>query len=152
MPEDGQIGKDPHLGLRFWVQIQGVEVAGFSECTGLTIETEVYEYREGGNNTYTHKLPVGTKYGNVTLKRGVDPGQDLFRWYVKSVDGLPEGRGLVSIMVYGQSGNEPVKQWDLIDAYPVKWVGPDLRTEAGATLIETLEFAHHGLNVTSGGK
>jgi hypothetical protein len=32
----------------------------------------------------------------------------------------------------------------------VKWIGPDLKTEAGATAIETLEFAHHGL-VRGGG-
>lgn len=152
MPNDGQRGKDPHLGLRFWVQIQGIEVAGFSESSGLSIETEVFEYAEGGNNVYTHKLPVRTKYGNITLKRGIDPGQDLYRWYVEAVDGLPRGRKNISIMVYGPNGGQVVKQWDLIGAWPVKWTGPDLKTDAGSTAIETLEFAHNGLNVTSGGR
>lgn len=143
---------DPHLGFRFWVQIEGVQVAGFSECNGLSIETEVFEYAEGGNNLFTHKLPVRTKYGNVTLKRGIDPGQDLFRWYVESMDGVPNKRKNVSIFVYSPKGGNPVKQWDLIAAFPVKWTGPDLKTDAGATAVETLEFAHHGLNVTSGGR
>jgi phage tail-like protein len=49
MAEDNR-GKDNHLGLRFWIQIEGVEIAGFSECSGLTIETEVFEYSEGGQN------------------------------------------------------------------------------------------------------
>lgn len=148
MPSDGR-GKDHHLGLRFWVQIEGVEVAGFSDCSGLQIETEVFEYSEGGLNTFTHKLPVRTKYGNITLKRGLDPGQDLFRWYKESIDGVPNHRKNISIMIYGPKGGEPVYKWDLMAAYPVKWIGPDLKTDAGSTAIETLEFAHHGL-VTSG--
>jgi hypothetical protein len=36
--------KDPHLGLNFWVQLGQVEIAGFKECSGLKIETEVFEY------------------------------------------------------------------------------------------------------------
>lgn len=152
MPNAGQRPKDPHLGLRFWVQIQGVEIAGFSECTGLSVETEVTEYAEGGNNTFTHKLPGRAKYSNITLRRGIDPGQDLFRWFVAAMDGVPNKRKNISIMVYGPKGGAPVKQWDLLQAYPVKWSGPDMKTDAGATAVETLEFAHHGLNTTSGGR
>ena len=49
-------------------------------------------------------------------------------------------------------GNAEVKRWDLREAYPVKWVGPDLKTDAGAITVETLEIAHSGLNVSSGGR
>lgn len=145
MPDDNNRSKDAHLGLQFWVQIDNVEVAGFRECSGLTIDTEVFEYSEGGQNTYTHKLPVRTKYGNITLKRGLDPTQDLYHWFVSSIDGVPCGRKNVSIMIYGPLGGQPVEKWDLMEAYPVKWVGPELKTEAGALAVETLEFAHHGL-------
>ena len=146
MPPEKQAAKDTHLGLRFWIQIEGVEIAGFAECSGITIETEVFEYMEGGLNSYTHKLPVRTKYGNITVKRGVDPGQDLYRWYMDSLDGLPKKRKNISIMIYGpKPGTEPVKQWDLIEAWPVKWTGPDLKTDAGAAAIETVEFAHNGI-------
>ena len=145
MPDNDSRGKDDHLGLRFWVQIDNVEVAGFRECSGLTIETEVYEYAEGGQNTYTHKLPVRTKYGNITLRRGLDATRDLYSWFVASIDGVPNKRKNVSIMIYGPLGGAPVEKWDLIEAYPVKWVGPELKTEAAALAIETLEFAHHGL-------
>ncbi|MFI5385011.1 MAG: phage tail protein [Fimbriimonadales bacterium] len=145
MPDDNNRGKDAHLGLQFWVQIDNVEVAGFRECSGLTIETDTTEYAEGGLNTHTHKLPVRTKYGNITLKRGLDPTHDLFKWYLGSLDGVPNGRKNVSIMIYGPKGGEPVEQWDLMDAFPVKWVGPELKTEAAALAVETLEFAHNGL-------
>jgi phage tail-like protein len=54
--------KDPHMGLRFWVQLGSIEVAGFQECSGLSVETEIFEYAEGGLNTHTHKFPVRAKY------------------------------------------------------------------------------------------
>jgi phage tail-like protein len=152
-PPEKQRGRDPHLGLRFWVEIDGIEVAGFTECSGLKMETEVFEYSEGGLNTYTHKLPVRTKYGNITLKRGLNEGQDLYHWYRRTMDGKtnrrdaggkPKGKNL-SIIVYGPYGDTPVERWDLRGAYPVKWTGPDLKTERGAVAIETLEIAHEGL-------
>lgn len=142
--------KDPHLGLRFWIQIDGIEIAGFSECSGLSFETEIFEYAEGGSNNYTHKLPVRTKYSNLVLKRGMDHGQDLYRWYVSSLDGNIQRRN-ISIILYGPKGGDPVKQWDFRGAFPVKWVGPDFRTEAGAVAVETLEIAHDGLIITSAG-
>jgi len=135
--------KDPHIGLRFWVQLGQVEVAGFKECSGLAIETEAFEYKEGGLNTYTHKLPVRTSYKNITLKRGLDEGQDLYRWYVKAMRGQI-GRQNISIIVYDSLGRE-VRKWNLQRAWPCKWTGPDLKTDQGAVAVETVEIAHEGL-------
>ncbi len=125
------------------MNIDSIYVAEFAECSGLTIETEVFEYAEGGLNTYTHKLPVRTKYSNITLKRGLDEGQDLFRWYMDTVEHKVSRRH-ISIQVYDSQGNN-VRKWDLQNAYPVKWTGPDLKADAGAVAIETLEIAHEGL-------
>ena len=135
--------KDPHLGLRFWVQLGQVEIAGFKECSGLKIETEIFEYPEGGLNTYTHKLPVRAKYGNITLKRGLDETQDLHKWYVQAINGQIK-RQNISIVVYDSLGKQ-VQKWDLQRAFPCKWTGPDLKTDAGAVAIETVEIAHEGL-------
>jgi len=141
--------KDPHLGLRFWVQMDGIEIAGFSECSAPTVETEVFEYTEGGLNTHTHKLPVRTKYGNITLKRGIDVGQDLYRWYESSVDARAKRKN-VSILVYGpMPGQRPVKRYNLRRAWPVKWSGPDLKSDAGAVAVETIELAHEGFTVSN---
>jgi phage tail-like protein len=135
--------KDPHIGLRFWVQLGQVEIAGFQECTGFGMETEVFEYSEGGLNSFTHKLPVRVKYKNITLKRGLDEGQDLFRWYTRAASGDIQ-RQNISILVYDSKGNQ-VRKWDLQNAWPCKWSGPDLKTEQGAVAIESVEIAHSGL-------
>lgn len=136
-------GKDPYLGLRFSLQLGQIEVAWFRECSPIVIETEMFEYPEGGNNTYTHKLPVRTKYSNITLKRGMDDTQSLYNWFVKASSGQIV-RQNISIIIYDSQQN--IKQrWDLQNAYPCKWTGPELKAESGAIAIETLEIAHEGL-------
>ena len=143
MADEKPRSKDEHLGLRFWVQIDGVEIAGFSECSGIGVETETFEYAEGGLNTFTHKLPVRTKYGNLTLKRGIDPGQELYAWYISTLDGKTQRKD-ISVIIYGPESGTEVRRWDLKQAYPVKWTGPDLRTDASAAAIESVEIAHEG--------
>ena len=143
--------KDPHLGLRFWVSIDSIEIAGFSECSALTVETETFDYAEGGMNDYVHRLPVRTKYGNITLKRGINEGRELFDWFKLCLrDGGSRAmpRKNVSILIY-DSQQKVARRYDLHDAYPVKWTGPDLKSDAGAVAVETLEFAHNGLLPTS---
>lgn len=135
--------RDPYVNLRFAVEMDHVTVALFTECSALTIETETFEYQEGGVNGYTHKLPTRTKYGNITLKRGLDDSQELYQWYLLNVNGLTTRRNL-SIILYDSRGHG-VRRWDLMGAYPCKWTGPDLRADTGAVAVETVEFAHSGL-------
>jgi phage tail-like protein len=140
--------KDPYLAFKFWVQIDGINVAGFTECSAITIETEVFEYQEGGLNTFSHKLPVRAKYGNITLKHGLDPGEDMQKWYMDCMDGAPGKRKNVAIIIYKQHADEVAKRYELVNAYPVKWTGADLRADTAAGAIETLELAHDGLQMS----
>lgn len=53
---------------------------GFTEVDGLNLgETEIVEYADG-NDLFVRKLPGRTKYGNVTLKKGIDLGRHLASW------------------------------------------------------------------------
>jgi phage tail-like protein len=148
--KDEKRGKDVFVGLRFWIEIDGLEIASFDECSALTMETEMYDYSEGGLNTYTHKMPVRTKYSNITLKRGMDPSGDLFKWYCDTMDWYAQGpngahkRKNVTITLYNTKGDAVIK-YHLRNAYPVKWTGPELKAAAGAVAVESLEFAHEGL-------
>ena len=117
------------------------------ECSGLEIETEVFEYQEGGLNDYVHRLPGRTKFSNITLKRGITTDKDLWQWYSRVMRGQVERKN-VSVILYNSQGN-PVMRWNFVDAYPIKWVGPAFKADANAIAIETLQFAHRGLNPTT---
>jgi phage tail-like protein len=138
--------RDLFIGLKFWVEIDGVASAYFTECSGLNVETEVQEYAEGGVNDYTIKLPGRTKFSNVTLKRGWVETDELWKWYLKVIEGQFETRS-VSIVMYENRGisQAPEKsRWSLDQAFPVKWQGPTFAATSNTFVVETLELAHRG--------
>ncbi|HMP41631.1 MAG TPA: phage tail protein [Roseiflexaceae bacterium] len=128
---------------RFWVEIEGLNEAAFSECSGLQAETEIYEWEEGGLNGFKHRLPGRTKFVNLVLKRGIATA-NLWQWYADVIQGKNLKRRSLSVVIYGYAGDTEVR-WTVSDALPIKWVGPTLKTGASETAVETLELLHHGL-------
>jgi phage tail-like protein len=137
---------DPFLLGSFWIEIQGVVVASFVECTGLHIETEVMEYSEGGRNDVVYKLPVRTKYSNITLKRGWTASRDLWNWYQEVVSGTIKPRDCSIVMCENDNLNpsNELNRLNVQQAFPVKWQGPDLKADGTGVAVETLELAHLG--------
>jgi phage tail-like protein len=142
MPETGT-RRDPVPAFRFTVAFDDLPPGGFSDCTGLQSEVEVQEYAEGGLNTHTWKLAGRAKQGNVTFKRGI-VNKVLWDWYHAIATGDFKARNC-SIYVHDASGSEDVLEFQLADAFPVKWQGPELGAGQNNLAIETLEVAHQGL-------
>src|SRR5262245_46685954 len=114
-------GPDPSPSFRFGVEIQGIQVARFSECSGLEFENETLEYKEGGLNTRVHRLPGRFKFTNLTLKKGIAAdGDSLWDWVTKAAQGsiVPKQ---VAVTLYDLSGTKTLRTWTFIEAYPVKW-------------------------------
>lgn len=130
---------------RFYIQIDGVNLAIFMEIGGLQVETDTFEYIEGGNNGFVHKLPGQTRVGNLTCKRGLVATNELFNWYMQVAAGKIEQRNL-SVIIYKYDGSE-LRRWNFFNAYPVRWVGPTLNADATETAIESMEIAHAGMQL-----
>ena len=135
--------KDPSPAAFFRVEVESLVVGGFSECSGLQVETEVEEHREGGLNEFTHKLPKGTKYGNITLKRGFMATDELYKWNRNVVSGVANQRKNVSIVLTDRQGKD-VCRWEVSQALPVKWSSSELKADANSILVESLELVHQG--------
>ena len=62
------------IGSRFAVEMDGLVVASFKECSGLTGEIQVEEYQEGGVNDkmHSHTLQEAdrTNTGTKSFARG----------------------------------------------------------------------------------
>jgi phage tail-like protein len=138
------IRKDPYLAYNFLVEIGGIEAGGFSDVSGLRTEMEVHDYREGGQNEYIHKLPGPTRYpSNLTLKRGMADLDLLWAWYQSVVQGFILRQNITVLLL--NSVREPRRAWSFTGAYPVRWIGPELRGSSAEVAVETLEFVHQGL-------
>lgn len=134
---------DPPPSFRFTVAFEDLPPAGFCDCVGLQSETEVQEYAEGGLHTHTWRLPGRSKQSNVTLKRGL-VDKALWDWYDAVRSGRFRARN-ASILIHDPSGSDDLVEFQLIDAFPVKWIGPELSAIQNNLAIETLELAHQGL-------
>ena len=136
---------DPYKKFNFLVEIDGVQVAGFSECSGLSTETDVIEYREGNERGGVRKLPGLTKYTNIVLKRGFSRSRELWNWRKVVIDGGVERRS-GAIILLGEN-HAPVARFQFREGWPAKWEGPSLNAKSSEIAIETLEIAHEGLEV-----
>jgi phage tail-like protein len=133
---------DPYRGFRFKLELGGIISGGFSEVSGLSVETEVETRKEGGENNFEYKLPKATKYSNLTLKRGISD-DNLWAWYKDVIYGKVE-RQDISVCLLDEGGTE-VMRWNFEKAFPVKWNGPSLNASSNSVAVESLVLVHHGL-------
>jgi phage tail-like protein len=135
-------GTKPALGeLTFKIQVQGRTIGRFAECTGLSVEYDVTDYVEGGNNAFVHKLRGGVRYPNVTLRRGITDEDELLRWFYATE--APAERPTLTITILDPLGR-PVRHFALSAAQPIRWTGPSATSESSKAASESLEVAHAG--------
>lgn len=135
---------DPVISFKFGVEIDGLLVAGFSEVSGLQAETELESYSEGGVNHYIHRFPKHTRYPNLVLRKGFTGSRELWNWYIKTIYGHIEPKG-GSVILYTPPNLTEICRWNFTQAYPIKWIGPELKSLSTEVSVETLELVHQGL-------
>jgi hypothetical protein len=107
---------------------EGSIIGGFSDVSGLGMDINYSEYRNGNERFNTaRKVPNTHKVDDVTLKRGLVGSDDLFLWM------LNEAR-------------ETVATWTLRNAQPKSWKGPTLASKGGGEVaMEELHLVHEGI-------
>ena len=130
---------EPAGEIRFGVEIEGIVVGWFTECGALSIEREAILLPEGGLNAYAHQLPGRIKSADITLKRGI-ADRALWQWFQKGQYDLKMERHNVTIVLYGVDYAE-MERWDLTDAFPIQWTGPELKTDSSQVAVETLKIS-----------
>ena len=132
--------------FHFQVEWGGTKL-GFAEVSGLDVETEVIEYRDGIMPEYAKiKMPGMQKYGNLTLKRGLfKSDNEFYDWWNTVKLNTIERRDIVISLLNEE--HEPVMTWKVKNAWPVKIQSTDLKADGSDVAIETLELAHEGLSM-----
>jgi phage tail-like protein len=138
---------DPYLDFNFRLEIDGLEVAGFSEADLPEARIEAVAYREGTDRTSAARLlPGRVAYGPIVLRRGFAGDPALFEWWREVADGNVARRNVAIVLLDEQ--RQEVARWLVVRAWPSKWVGPQLRALGNEVAIETLELAHEGLGLS----
>jgi phage tail-like protein len=140
--------------FHFEVEWSGSKL-GFAEVSGLNIENQLIEYRDGLSPEYsTMKMPGIPKYGNITLKRGVIAADNEFYDWLNKIKmnkvGSDNGDRRDLIISLLNEEHSPVMTWKAVNAFPVKIEGPGLKATGNEVAIESIEIAHEGLTIENG--
>ena len=133
----------PYGKFRYKVEIDGITAGGFSEVTGFDASIDVMEYREGDMVQTPMKIPGLKKYGNITLKKGLADSIALYEWLDKGVTGEVERKTITITLL--DATESAVASWRVINAWPIKYTGPDFNATSSEVAVETLEVAHEGM-------
>jgi len=138
----------PLSKFHFLVQWGGQRL-GFTEVTGLDMQVEAIEYREGSSPEYSKiKMPGMHKFSNLTLKRGsVAADTDFYAWVNTISLNKAERRDIIVSLL--NENHDPVISWKAKNAFPIKVQASDLKADGNEVAIETLELAHEGLSLVS---
>jgi phage tail-like protein len=130
--------------FHFIVEWGGMKIS-FTEVSGLDMEIEVIEYREGSSPEYSKmKMPGLQKFSNITMKRGTFAGDtDYFKWFNTVKMNTIERRNLTISLLNEE--HAPVVVWQVKNAWPIKVQGTDLKADGNEVAIESIEIAHEGL-------
>jgi phage tail-like protein len=139
---------DPYRSYNFRVEIDGIDVGGFSEVGGLTAEGDLVEYREGTDEPNTPRKLVGLrKYANITLKRGYIRDLSFWDWHGQVAAGnADQYRRNGSVILLNESHQE-VMRWNIENVWINKIEGPSLNATGNEVSVESIELCHEGLTL-----
>ncbi len=139
----------PVSSFLFRVETEDDIRVAFQEVNGLNVSRDVEEIIEGGNNLYKHRLPTRKTYGNLTLKRAELMDDDPFCDWIKETllkqESLDNtfGDQLKTLVIHLVSpvNEEEIKSWQIVDAYPIKWLVSNFNAMENKITIVTIELA-----------
>ena len=136
----------PLPGFHFSVDLGGT-IINCSEVSGLDIELDVIEYRDGNSQTFsTQKMSGLRKSSDVTVKKGIfADDQEFYEWFNAVQMNTPERKD-VTISLLDEE-HSPVMTWKLLNAWPNKIDSPDMKSDTSEVAIESITIAHEGLTI-----
>lgn len=139
---------NPYRRFNYTVEVDGTEIGGFTHVSGISMETDVMEYREGGVHDSTHTFPTNLSHSNVQLHRIVTDHNDFIKWITQSMTtSKAKAQKDVVITLNDIDGNTGWG-WKLLRSYPVKWSGPEMSAQSsGQFAMELIELSYEQLQL-----
>lgn len=177
------VATDPLRSFRFYAEFlppqQGSKVnskitgftGGFTQISGLGINTQSIAYREGGYNTTIHQVPGMTTFNPISFNRGVIYKNDQAIAWMKHLFAAAAGDGIAlgdndfrcDIKIYvldhpaasnatatttGEGGsNVPKMGFHVHNAWISTLNYSDLDAGGNNLMVETMGVVHEGLSV-----
>jgi len=142
----------PYAQFNFLVDLgdgntEGPE-AGFAEVSGLSMEVDVIEYRNGNSReNHVMKIPGLARVGNVTLRRGVIGSLALWRWIDQLRNCDTGALRNVTIHLQNEDRSAVVQTWRLLRARIVKHTSGPFNAKGSEVAMEEIVIAFERLEL-----
>ena len=144
-------GMWPVAKFHYEVEIDGTPIS-FQEVSGLETETTVIEYRHGDSEIFSPNKSAGLiKTSNLVLKKGIfhddDESLELFKAITEEKSYYTQDDRMdITVTLFDEQG-EAVMSWNITQAFPIKYTGTDLKSDANEVALETIEFAYEEIEI-----
>lgn len=115
--------------------------ARFQSVSGLSVEYDYENFKEGGENRFEHKLPVRTKYSDLVLKRGMLTDSEVLKWLLAAFQNREFTASDLNVILMNDQG-EPLRVWNVSHAIPKKWSVSDFNAMENSYVVETIELTY----------
>jgi phage tail-like protein len=125
-------------------------LGGFTSIEGIGWKTEVRTVREGGNNSYEHKLPGHATCNELVFSKGLTLVDPLWEWYrLTAVGTVLRMNGTILLMndlhspTVGSlpSFGAPTAAWNFYNAWPTALEGVNFDASQSLVAVQRLTLA-----------
>lgn len=134
-----------HFAVIFELFPQAPSDFRFQEVSGLNITVETEEFKEGGENRFSHKLPKRTSFSPLELKRGLFTGSRITAWCKDAIENFNFEPVNITIMLLNDL-HIPVAGWYVVHAYPIEWSTSGFNSQSSDLVVESLKLNYSYFN------
>lgn len=132
-----------HFSVAFELFPQHSIDTKFQNVTGLKATVEMEPYKEGGQNRFTHHLPLQSSYQDLVLKRSLTSDvSGLSQWCMNTIENFNFKPVNLLISLLNEKGN-PLKSWYVFHAIPLSIEYADFNSEESQIVIETITLKYN---------
>ena len=99
---------EPLPSSNFVVEIDGIASSSYISVEGVHATSEVIEYRDATDPNRIRLLQGNTRYGPITLKKGLSDNTELWDWYESNLE-APMDYKSMSIVFMDHGHNEKAR-------------------------------------------
>lgn len=118
---------------RFIVTL-GDEQVPFTSVSGLDINFDTIEYRDGTGNWF--KMPGQRQATNITLSKGVFPGKNAIYEWINSIQLNQIEKKDIMVSLTNEAGTEVLVSWNVSNAFPTSLTSPSFDATSNEIAVQ----------------
>lgn len=120
---------------RFIVAL-GNEKVPFTSASGLDINFDTIEYRDGTGNWF--KMPGQRQVPNITLSKGIFPGKNAMYEWINSIQLNQVEKKDIMISLTNEAGTEVLVSWNVSNAFPTSLTSPSFDATSNEIAVQQI--------------